>query len=320
MGLLLACALLPAADKPPTPAAVAMVLRAGAGATLQRDKETVRRLLDLELLRPGDRIKRGKVPVHLVLLNDGHGESVLPGKDATLSDTGCAPAASVHKMARKVGPVALKSLKKLARSERAGGTVARDFRGGVPGLASPAPGGYVLGNKPAFRWPAVKGALHYEVRLYSGEGSNRKQQWKVTTKQTSLGWPEGQPALPADSTRFWDVAAFLGEDSEPLFAVTNSRFDTTGAARQKALDEVAALAKSHDPGDDLLAATLYEGLAAYDASFLLYQRVAKERPKEPNVLLGLYRYHQRVGDSPEAQKLAKHLADLGVKVKKEEPR
>jgi hypothetical protein len=296
-----------------------MVLRSGAGATVQRDKDAVKALRDLDLLRAGDIIQSGKEPVQLVVLNDGHGESILPGKKVALGQNGCSPAASVQQVKRKIGPATLKSLRRLARSGKAGGTVLRARRGGEPGLVSPAPGGYVQTNKPTFRWPAVKGALRYEVRLYSGENPNRKLQWRATTKGTSLAWPEGQPGLPAGVTRSWDVAAVLDEDAEPKFAVSDSRFDVPDAARRKKLGEVAALAKSSDPEEQLLAAWLYEDkdFGAYDAAFALYQKVDKERPDQPNVLLGLYRYHERVGDRAGAEVLAKRLANLGVKVKVE---
>ena len=314
MGLWLVSLLVCGADKPAGPAVVALVLRSSPGATLQRDRDRARPLRDLEVLQVGDVIVSGKEAVRLVLLDDGHGESVQPGKKATVGKAGCAPAASVEKVARKLGPAGLKSLRRMADTWKAGVRVLRTGPVGA-GPVSPTPGGYVLRGKPTFRWPAVKGAVRYEVRLYSGKGDERKLRWKAFSRKTSLAWPAEQPALPAGASDTWDVIAILAEDVEK-FAVSGSELLVPTTAGRKRLDEAATLARSTDDGDRLLAAALYEQARAYDAAFALYQEAAKQRPDEPNLLLALYRHHTRTEDRAAAEALKKRLAKLGIDVKK----
>jgi hypothetical protein len=307
MGLLLVCLLAPGLAKPPPP--VAMVLHAGQGATVKCGEEAAKALRDMDLLRAGDVVVAGKEPVRLVVLDDGHGESIRPGKKATLARTGCSPAAAVVKVKRQRGAAALAGLRERARSDKAGGAVVRGnggSRSGVPGLVSPLPDSCVLVPRPTFRWPAVKGALRYEFALYQGERADGTLLWKRQTREPTLPWPKGRPPLPAGAACYWDVVVLLPDDQWEK-VVTGLELTVPTADQQQEFDELAALARSDDSDTQLLAAVLYEERHAYDAALSLYQKVERKRPETPGVLLALFRLHKRAGDRAGAEAIRKRL-------------
>src|ERR1700722_8619729 len=63
---------------------VAMVLRSGKEATLQRGKGTAKPVREMDLLAEGDQLTGGKDGVTIVLLQDGHSERLSPGKKGQL--------------------------------------------------------------------------------------------------------------------------------------------------------------------------------------------------------------------------------------------
>src|SRR5262245_34889508 len=118
--VLTALFLLAPADQP---ASVAMVLRVKGGVTLARAGEKPARVWSMDLLRPGDKLNVPEgAQVRLIVLDDGHTATLAAGKTATLTKTGCTPAAAIiRKEASKFGKETLENLREDVASGRLGG-------------------------------------------------------------------------------------------------------------------------------------------------------------------------------------------------------
>src|SRR5262245_52547242 len=163
----LLCAILlnPAADAREPPPAAAMVLRAGDNARVQRGRGEAQRLWAMDMLYPGDRLevpRQGEVV--LVFANDGHKEQLRPGARATIGEAGCTPTeAGAKKEAPRLSRANLSTLREDIRAGRIGGVRLRSVDDGPPLVLAPVTGATVLGDRPGFSWPDVRGAERYTV-------------------------------------------------------------------------------------------------------------------------------------------------------------
>src|SRR5439155_4802053 len=87
-----------AADPPPA----AFVLEVKGAVTLERSSEAPRPLRRQDLLRPGDRVAVADGTALLVLLDDGHLESIPARAAVTVAARGCTPAEAVRRQEAKV--------------------------------------------------------------------------------------------------------------------------------------------------------------------------------------------------------------------------
>src|SRR5262245_66348882 len=90
-----------------------MVVRVKGDVMLSRAGEKPARLWTTDLLRPGDKLTVPEgAEVRLIVLDDGHKETLPAGKTATVTKTGCVPAeALARKEAGTLGKEALENLR-----------------------------------------------------------------------------------------------------------------------------------------------------------------------------------------------------------------
>jgi hypothetical protein len=294
---------------------VAMVLEVEGRATLRRGEAPARPLREADLLRPGDRVEAAEgARLSVVLLADGHGETVQPGRTVTVGPDGCAPADAVRRHEARLPQADLTALRGLARSSRGGVGVLRHGPEGeeVPAV-TPLRGSRLLTNRPAFSWPAVPGATSYEVRLFALQ-ADRKPEWKATTTQTHLAYPEKQPPLPYNRTRYWEVTP-LDKDGQPLPAI-RSRFHVAPVAQIAQLAKLKLLARGSDPKDWLLAAASYEAVYAYDDALPLYEKLAARRPDQAAYQRALAHYYTLAGRREDAARARSRARELGLPVER----
>jgi hypothetical protein len=75
-------------------------------------------------------------------------------------------------------------------------------------------------------------------------------------------------------------------------------------------DAVKKLAQSPEIADRLLAAAVFEAGLVYDESHRLFERLVKELPKEPWVLIASARHLGRLGRTHEAMRMEKQALSL----------
>lgn len=286
------------ADPPPPsakPSAMVMDLKgrvevksAGAGARTAKVGD---------LLRLGDRLI---VPADggatLAFLGIGARERLKAGSEATVGPEGCAPASAVAER-RKHRPAVSRTMRGV---RPASGDIAHaaavgrgaDGDGEPPPAIEPIQGATVADDRPAFAWPAAKGAKGYRVRLLA-EGSGRLI-WQAETTGPKLAYPEGASALGRGYVYRWVVT---DTDSRPVVA---GRFVSADDSERRQLEELKPLADSDDRADLLAAALSYRRLKCDARAIAAFERLAKMAPKEPfyrNELADLYR---RAGRDPES--------------------
>jgi hypothetical protein len=311
MPLLLSCLLALAVG--PLAEPVAMVLRAGPGATLRRGT-AARPLRDMDLLLPGDRLDGGKGGASLVVLSDGHFEQLLPGRSATLGKGGCAPPDAVKVQKRKLSAVNLKRLTNLARLAQKGrGAVGiiRDREPDAPARVVPIHQSVVLSRRPALAWPAVPGAVGYDVRLYVGSAADRRLVWKASPKEPRLSYPAKSDLAFGDRC-YWEVTARLPGDGEKV--VVRSEFLVLASTSHERLAEVRRLAAGEGPDDWLLAAAAYEAYGALDEALALYEKLARARPEQANYRRALAYYYARAGLTEKAEAARAAARKLGAEL------
>jgi hypothetical protein len=304
----LTLALLLAATDSPEP--VGMVLTAQGAVTLERDGAKPRRLGAMDLLRAGDRLRAasdGEATV--IFLADGGRERLRAKAQATVGPKGCDPADAVERLAGPpLPPAQLESLRELARSSRGAVGVLRGEPPATPQVVTPMYGATVLTDRPALTWLPKEGADSYQVQLLSGDG--QRLLWKETTKETRLTYPEKQKPLRPGVKYLWRVAARKGED--PPAEVVDSKFSLATKGEAEMLAKVKPLAGSTDPADQLLAATLYEAHGVSGEALALYEKLAGQRPTEPNFQLALASYYERAGRADRVEAVRAKAKKLGA--------
>jgi hypothetical protein len=296
-------------------APVALVLQAGTGATVKRGTAGEAPLRDLDLLRLNDQVTAGKEAVTVVLLGDGHSERLRPGKTATLQRAGCQPAAAVEVLKRKLSKKNLDSLRVLHAGDRGGVAVLR--RGQSDQVIRPPEGSGVLDGRPTFSWPAVSGAVQYDFQLFEGSGADRKVRWKTSSVKPEVALPETVP-LPQDGRQYtWSVTAAM-KRGRPRQVVHLASFTVLGKEDVKALKALKPLVAGSDPAGWLLAATLYESRGVHGEALALYEKAAKQRPGQANVLRALAQCYERLGLAEKADAAFEQAKKAGGKARKAE--
>ncbi len=262
------------------PASVAMVLRVKGEVTLARAGEKPARVWSMDLLRPGDKLNVPKdAEVRLIVLDDGHKETLAADKTATMTKTGCTPAGAVaRKEASKLGKEALENMRDDIASGRLGGTLCRGPKlGETLPVLSPLPTATVLTARPTLTWPKVDDATSYVVMLSTGNDLKAQRRvFTLETKEPRLPFPPKRAALQPVLHR-WSVAAkFKGGDEKTIVSREQGEFTVATEDQIKQLDAVKPLATSDDPTDKLLAASAYESLGVLDEAFRLYRQLAEK--------------------------------------------
>jgi hypothetical protein len=304
MALLIVLLLALPDEKPTKAPIVAMVLQAGPGATLQRGKAAAAPLRDMDLLCDGDMVKAGKEPVRLVFLEGGQCERLLTGRKATVGKVGCAPKEAVEKL--KARPAAAgEKLYRYLSGERAG----------VAALTGRRPACWPIHRsvsvklRPTFRWAGIDNAVKYEVEVYTGTKAKAVVLCKETTTRTEFPYPTGKEALQRGKTYHWTVKA-IKRNGKTEIVVERTDFTIASKELEKELAELTPLLKSKDHDDWLLAAQVFESEACFGKALPLYDKLARERPRQVNLLRTLrdLYYHY---DRDRALELNKRLKELG---------
>lgn len=264
------------------PASVAMVLRAKGEVTLARTGEKPARVWAMDLLRPGDKLNVPEgAEVRLIVLDDGHKETLAAGQTATVAKTGCTPAAAVaRKEANKLSKDTLKNLRDDVDSGRLGGVIPRGPKPGEPPwpTLSPLPTATVLTARPTLIWPKDNDAVSYVVVLSTGNDLKAERRiFRLETKEPRLPFPEKQASLQPPLLHRWSVVAKLKGDEEKVIVRREiAEFSVASEDLIKQLESVKPLAASDDPADQLLAAGAYESLGVLDEAFRLYRHLAEK--------------------------------------------
>src|SRR5579884_1725014 len=299
-------------EQQPKPKPLAMVLDAGSEAKLQRG-EAARNglslpagplpLRDLDLLYAGDTVEAGRSGALVVFLKGGARQRVQPGKKAAVQQGGCQPADAVQAVTdSRLPAAAVEALPELRGKERAGVATFRDSSGPA---VSPLSESIVPSTRPTLTWVPDAKAAGYEVRLFSGEGMDRKLEWKAEAKEARLAYPEGKPALARGKTYHWEVTAVdaggrpVAVDGTPKDPV-RSKFAVATEEEERQVAALRPLAAGGDADGWLLAATLYDAYGALNEALPLFEKVAERRPDQGNVQAVLARYYGLAGQPEKA--------------------
>jgi tetratricopeptide (TPR) repeat protein len=311
--VLLPLLLAPAAE-PARP--VALVVTAKGDVALHRGKDRVP-LRGADRLFPGDRLAAGTdADLTLLLLSGGRRERLKPGKAATVGAKGCTPADAVEPSEgqRRLTEAQEKGLLKYARDAGEGANL-RVLRGDPDPrarLVRPMSGSRVLTDHPTLTWPAVPGAVDYQVQMLSGaEGKEERVLWRLTTRATVLPYPEDEAVLKPGQKYRWRVTARLKGDAER--PVIEGKFFTAREEQTAALRPLRALAQSEDPVDWLTAVAAYEAAGAFDNALPLYEKLAARSPAAANYQLALAALYDRAGDKDKADAARRRAKQPDVK-------
>lgn len=289
----------------PEPPSVGMVLKVQGEVTVQRGDKKPERLWIGDLLRSGERLNLPEgADLVLLVIKDGHKETLKPGTTATVQEEGCTPAEAVAaKEVSRLPNRALDTLRTSIRSGRAAGVIVRSPDGKDLPRLSPLPGSNLLTDRPAFSWPPAEQASSYVVELNTGpDERSLTRLWRVETTDPHLPFPKDKPALQAVLHR-WRVTARLknGDDKEivrPAFA----SFAIATEREKKLLAAVEPLTRSNDPIDWLLAAEIYEARAVFEEARNLYLKLAEKLPNDARIQETLARYYRNGGQIDLAEK------------------
>jgi hypothetical protein len=211
-----------------------------------------------------------------------------------IAKTGGTPASAVKRERSKLSANQLDGLRTMADSARAGVSRVRDL-GEPPLPSSPINGATVRSDRPTFRWTADQEVDGYTVQLFRGD-SDRKEKllWAEHSAKEQLEFPKGQQRLERGESYTWNALA------REKRVVAQGTF--TVATKEQADDfgPIETLSRSRDKSDQLLAAMLFEAAQCYDDSHRMFERLAKEMPAEPWVILATARHLARAGRAEEA--------------------
>jgi hypothetical protein len=294
--------LLPAADPPP---AVAMVLTTKGAVTVERGGKG-RRLGDMDLLRPGDRVSVPADGEAVLFFLDGGGRERLKAKaQATVGEKGCTPADAVEVVpAVKLPEANLISLRDHTRSERGGVGYLRGDRPPTPQVVSPLYGAVILTDRPTLSWPSVAKAEAYQVELLSGDG--KRSLWKAKAEKMQLSYPEKEKPLEPGKKYLWRVTSPTGD------VLVDSKFSVPEKEEGEELAALKPLEASKEPADLLLAAVAYESHNVFDRALALYERLAEARKDEAGYHLALANYYERAGRKDKAEAARKRAEEIEV--------
>jgi hypothetical protein len=282
------------------PESVAMVLSVQGDVKLRR----------MDLLKSGDEVRvPASASVRLVFLADGHRETLNPGGTVKITESGGEPTTAVTREKSKLPASQLDGLRTLAASARAGVSRVRDPVAPSPPV-SPIADSTVLSDRPVFAWTAVPDIEQYDVQLFRGE-LDRKEDlvWSARATKARCEYPKDSPALDRGESYLWKVLV-PGKD-----VVAQGKFSVATKEEDQDLGSVKELSQSPDVSDRLLAAMLLEAGQVFDESHRLFDRLVKELPKEPWVLLASARHVARLGRIEEAKKLEKKAMALAATVR-----
>lgn len=309
MSALLVWALLQvAAPKKP----VAMVLSCPADCQVRRpENPKPERLSDSDLLFEKDQVITGKAGVRVLMLLGSGNVEVLPARTVTLGPREFTPATAVKAVPRRKGAPGLDKVPGLIHSETIAGVVETFFppQSEVQtGRISPLANSQVLSARPTFRWPAVKEATGYEVRLTDWSGD--KPEWTAKAATNSYT-PTAKQGLAEGKNYLWRVVATL-KSGKQLTVVDDYSVALLEGKKRERLKAVEPFRNSPDPEDWLIAAATYQAFRVADEAFVLYEKVAAKRPGQVGLLWKLHSYCQRAQDKGKAKEVEKELRKLGA--------
>jgi hypothetical protein len=273
-----------------------------------------------DLLFTGDRLSvAAGGEVHLLILGDKHRERLQANAKATLTAAGCTPSEGVQTLAA-VAPrlgTSYEGVPDLVSGKVAGGTL-RDVFPPV----TPIFGARVLGDRPAFSWPAVKGATEYRVRLVRGRldllSGREKPLWTAQTKKPQLSYPAQAKPLEFGETYSWYVRARTGPNPEDEVDAWESKFVIPPRETAAELDKVKALTVGKAaPADLMLAALIYYEHGVFDEALKLFEGLAKQSPKEAHLQAALAACYKRAGKPEKAEAALERAKQLGLVLPKD---
>jgi hypothetical protein len=263
------------------------------------------KLRPMDLVRSGDEVR---VPasgnVRLVFLADGHRETLNSGRTVKITESGGTPAEAVMREKAELPAGRLDGLRAMAASARAGVSRVRDL-GAPPRPLSPISGSVVKSVRPDFAWTAVQDVEWYDVQLFRGEVQSKESLvWSARAAKDHFEYPKDRPALERDAIFTWNVST-PGKEvvAKGMFMVATEEEARDFAAVEK-------LSQSPEFADRLLAAVLFEAGLVYDESHRLFEKLVKELPKEPWLLLAHARHLGRLGRTQEGMRLEKQALAL----------
>jgi hypothetical protein len=316
------CSLVTALLVLPTTAAdkkVAMVLSLKGAIVIEASDGAKRPAKVMDMLVTEDRLH---VPADgeatLVILGDNHRERIKANSKVTVSAAGCTPASAVERQDAVNTQVAYQDVHRFAGGGLGAVIVLRG-----PGIqlkpprVTPMNGSTVLTNQPALAWQPAPGVSDYQVRLVLGrldkDGEPDKILWTVSTKEAHLPYPKDAKALHFGSVYSWYVIARPGQKDEEV--IWRSQFWVATREELAELTKIQPLAGSKDAGEVLLAALTYQEYGVYEKALALFERLAKQLPKESCFQAALADYYERAGrpqEAKEALKRAKELSSAGA--------
>ena len=159
----------------------------------------------------------------------------------------------------------------------------------VPYVISPW-SGQVLTSQPELRWNAVEGAEQYTVTLRRRVGEDWADVWTVTTDETAICYPEGQPELAVGE----EYALSVSVDDGPIVQMQDTAvFSLMGGEEAQAAR--AAISSIEELDIDQTAKTLLLAEKAY-SQFKLFSQGINELTQLVNSGEETAQVHRLLGD------------------------
>ena len=119
-----------------------------------------------------------------------------------------------------------------------------------------------------------------------------------------MEYPKDRPALERGEIYTWTVT--VPEEG----VITKGTFTVATKDQVDDFEQVRKLSRSPEKSDRLLAAMLFEAGQVYGDSHQIFERLAKEMPTEPWVIMATARHLARVGRMEAATRREKQALSL----------
>ena len=251
----------------------------------------------------------------------GRLERITKPATVKISAEGCQPATAVEavKLDDRRRKVFSSSIARVGKfGHRVGSVVTRGSSKQLP-MVTPVIQSVVLAEVPSFSWSPAKGAVSYEVIVYSGASSKRRK-WSTKTDKTRAAYAgKGRAgALRPGSTYRWEVIATLKDKTvkrilpaEGTGADEKLTFTVAPKALRQESREIKQLAASKNVTFMAMAGLWYMEKRAFDDAIVVNEQLVKIQPDTDLFHAYLSRLYELAGRGTDSKVARKKAETLG---------